>query len=268
MAYDRRHPRFNTLLLFLSSHWKFVTLSSQTGRGLLTDGYIKRPKFQRTIYQRYYTMFSSTFSTITQSTLLIVSLFGVGAMAVDAPITSCLANSASLTALADCFDAFTVPEQFYDQPKYDAAQPQGTERDDLRTVVTSLLGVDGDCSTIPIPTSLQSIYTISHFLNYCILHETSVPSGSYAKGWGYIVIPILQSQVSRNVHLSAPHPGYDGGTPQQAAAIFQATASRSLVVAGRTRDAFLQSSSCIPPVSASDPYYTTDPAHNNVGFVL
>jgi hypothetical protein len=90
--------------------------------------------------------------------------------------------------------------------------------------------------------------------------------GTYLKGWGFMVVPASRVAVSRSVHISAPHPGYDLGTVEQAASIFENTGSKSLLVPGRTRTAFLKSSDCIVPVSARQDYFMTDPAHNNVRF--
>ncbi|KIJ98830.1 hypothetical protein K443DRAFT_626384 [Laccaria amethystina LaAM-08-1] len=63
--------------------------------------------------------------------------------------------------------------------------------------------------------------------------------------------------VSRNVHISAPHPRFDVGTPAQAAYIFKATGSKSLLIAGRTPTAFLNLSPCISTASLSAPIKST-----------
>lgn len=77
-----------------------------------------------------------------------------------------------------------------------------------------------------------------------------------------MIVPARREAVSRDVHISAPHPGFDVGTPAQAAYIFKATGSKSFLMAGRTRTAFLNPSPCISTASLSG-YYETDPAHNN-----
>jgi hypothetical protein len=78
-----------------------------------------------------------------------------------------------------------------------------------------------------------------------------------------MIVPARRSSVSRNVHVSAPHPGYDLGTVEQAAAVYEATGANSLLVPGRTRTAFLENSACIAPTSPSQEYYKTDPGYNN-----
>jgi len=114
--------------------------------------------------------------------------------------------------------------------------------------------------------ALQGLYDIEVFRDFCILYETSAQCGTYLKGWGFMVVPAFGVAVSRSVHISAPHPGYNLGTVEQAASIFENTGSKSLLVPGRTRTAFLKSPDCIVPVSARQDYYMTDPAHNNVRF--
>jgi hypothetical protein len=88
--------------------------------------------------------------------------------------------------------------------------------------------------------------------------------GIYVKGWGFMVVPRLRTSVSRVVHFSAPHPGYNLATVQQAAFLFESTGSHSLLVPGRMRTAFLEPSECIPPASPSQQFCKTNPAHNIV----
>ena len=178
--------------------------------------------------------------------------------------TICLRHATSIVGLATCLDQFTIPPAFYDPLSYDLAQPIGSQREDWKDLTTRLLSVDGNCSITPIPLSLKGIYAVETFQNYCVLYESTSPCGNYLKGWGYMIVPSTQRGISRNVHISAPHPGYDMGTVQQAASIFSLTGSRSLLVAGRDRRAFLDPSDCIQPSSPSQSYYKTDPAHNDV----
>ncbi|PPQ94226.1 hypothetical protein CVT25_006652 [Psilocybe cyanescens] len=176
---------------------------------------------------------------------------------------SCIRTSPTITALVSCLDTFTVPHSYYDNATYSLAQPVGSQRRDWKLAVTTLLSVDGDCSATSVPLSLQGLYVIESFGGFCVLYETASRSGTYVKGWGFMIVPAFRPLVSRSVHISAPHPGYDLGTIQQAAYIFQSTGSNSLLVTGRTRTAYLNNSNCILPVSASQDYYRTDPAHNN-----
>jgi hypothetical protein len=178
----------------------------------------------------------------------------------------CLSNSVptTLVDLISCFDVYTVPRNTYaDEATYNAAQPNSEELAAWNTVVASLLTVDGNCGPALLPTKLNGIYTITLFTeasgkSFCVLSETQATGTHYARGWGLMAVPAKSAAVSRHVHISAPHPIYDPGTPQQAAANFGSTGAKSLFVAGRHRDAYL-ASSCV-----SAEYGKTDPAHDTV----
>ncbi|RUP44760.1 hypothetical protein BC936DRAFT_149040 [Jimgerdemannia flammicorona] len=81
----------------------------------------------------------------------------------------------------------------------------------------------------------------------------------YEKGWGVFVVPKTARQVSRFIHLSAPHPKWDLGTPQQAAYLFANSGAKSLLVDGRHRWAISTQSACISAGNHS----LTDPTHDN-----
>ncbi|KAF8890827.1 hypothetical protein CPB84DRAFT_1784621 [Gymnopilus junonius] len=177
--------------------------------------------------------------------------------------SSCLRTAATLEALVTCLDRFTVPHAYYDSMTYDLAQPVGTQREDWMSAIQALLSADGNCALTSIPLSLQGLYTVEPFQEYCVLYETASRCGTYLKGWGFFITPSSHRRVWRNIHISAPHPAYDLGTVQQAAAVFEATGARSLLVPGRKRTAFLSNSECIVPTSPKQDYYRTDPAHND-----
>ncbi|KIK00086.1 hypothetical protein K443DRAFT_7930 [Laccaria amethystina LaAM-08-1] len=80
-----------------------------------------------------------------------------------------------------------------------------------------------------------------------------------------MIVPERRVAVSRTIHISAPHPGFDIGTPSQAAYFFKATGAKSFLMAGRTRKAFLHPSPCISTTSQSG-YYDTDPAYKNIKY--
>ena len=181
---------------------------------------------------------------------------------------SCLSSSTTIDALVTCLEVFIVPAKYYSQATYEAAQPTSNQRDDWKDLINSFLSVDGNCSSIPIPLSLQGIYTVEAFNSMCVLYEPSIEKGVYKKGWGFMVVPRLRTSVSRTVHFSAPHPIYDRATVQQAAFLFESTGSQSLFVAGRTLLAFSEPSECVSSPSPSKQYYKTDPTHNNVTFFL
>ena len=177
---------------------------------------------------------------------------------------SCLNSSTTIDALVTCLEDFIVPSKYYNNETYEAAQPTSNQRDDWRGLIYSFLSVDGNCSSIPIPLSLEGIYTVEPFNTMCVLYETSSLEGVFVKGWGIMMVPRLRSSVSRTVHFSAPHPIYDSGTIRQAASLFESTGSKSLLVSGRVRSAFSEPSECASPIFPLKGYYKTDTAHNIV----
>ncbi|KAG5651064.1 hypothetical protein H0H81_009999 [Sphagnurus paluster] len=68
--------------------------------------------------------------------------------------------------------------------------------------------------------------------------------------------------IRRPIHISAPHPSFDLGTPYQAAALFKSTMAKSLLIAGRHRYASNMVSGCVRSPNPEKPYYVTDPTHN------
>jgi len=184
--------------------------------------------------------------------------------------STCVTTSRDLIALVKCLDTFTVLPQYYDEETYQDAQPTGIQRRDWKATINSLLHIDGNCSSISVPGSLSKVYSIQLFTplgserSYCTLLEKSVDCNGYPLGWGHFIVPATRSQVSRDIHLSAPHPKYDVGTLEQAAALFELSGARSLLLAGRTRTAFMEPSNCIRRQATTLPFYKTDPAHNKV----
>lgn len=171
---------------------------------------------------------------------------------------------ASLEDLIICFNGYTVPEKTYrDAAAYNAAQPNSVELSAWNAIATSLLAVDGTCRPELLPAALNDIYTITLFReidgkSFCILSEVQATEGHYMRGWGLMAVPATRTAVSRYMHISAPHPIFDTGTPQQAAAIFKNTGAKSLFISGRHRDAYL-SESCVSPQ-----YSKTDATHDTV----
>ncbi|KIK55961.1 hypothetical protein GYMLUDRAFT_47427 [Collybiopsis luxurians FD-317 M1] len=182
-------------------------------------------------------------------------------------------NNDTLVDLIDCLNNFTVGPDFYDTSSYAAAQPTSEQLNAWTSVVTSMLDSDTtDCSSILLPDSLSSLYAVTSFLDvttnkrFCVLAEaTSFTFGNqsyYTKGWGVMVVPALKRDISRTIHLSAPHPLFDIGTPQQAAAMFVLSGAHSVLISGRIRMAYEVSTDCIIPASPATIYCKTDPAHD------
>ncbi|KAF9259037.1 hypothetical protein L218DRAFT_974738 [Marasmius fiardii PR-910] len=179
----------------------------------------------------------------------------------------CIHNTSLVTLeeLIACYDPFTVPENFYNQKTYNAAQPTDAESTAWLGLVNELLWIDGNCTKVVVPPILNETYGVSPFHSYCVLHERKADRGAYVKGWGLMVVPDYRSSRTRTIHLSAPHPQYDLGTPEQAAALFEGVGGRSLSIPGRSRTSFMSATECVQPPSSdnSTVYYVTDPAHND-----
>jgi len=181
---------------------------------------------------------------------------------------TCLQNATStFEDLIACFDTYTVSKGYYSDETYAAAQPDAEELSGWEDLITSLLWVDGNCTSVIVPQSIADIYGVSLFTDpagphYCVASETTLVDGLYVKGWGLVVVPASREAIMRDIHLAAPHPAYDLFTPEQAGALFQSTGARSLLIAGRSREANLAPSDCVIPTSNTTIYYKTDPAHD------
>ncbi|RUO95778.1 hypothetical protein BC936DRAFT_143246 [Jimgerdemannia flammicorona] len=189
-----------------------------------------------------------------------------------------LGGVTDMLTLFDCLDVFTVQSNnwdvsssFTDLSRYNAAQPTAQQRTDFTATVTAMLNIDGNCSSVTVPTSISSIYAIRTFrdtsknTDFCVFYEKTSRQSfistrrEYEKGWGIFVVPKTVRQVSRFIHLSAPHPKWDSGTPQQAAYLFANSGAKSLLVDGRHRWAISTQSTCISAGNHS----LTDPTHDN-----
>ncbi|KAJ7058731.1 hypothetical protein C8F01DRAFT_281409 [Mycena amicta] len=179
----------------------------------------------------------------------------------------CLQTSTTFEALVACFDTFTVPPNFYTDDTYTAAQPAAEELQGWNDLVSAVLSVDGNCTSLTVPSPLADIYTISSFpddsgAQYCVASETYAENGAYAKGWGLFAVPATHNAIRLDIHLSAPHPQFDLFTPEQAGALFKAVGARSLLIAGRQRMSYAVPSDCVIPTDNTTVYYKTDPAHD------
>ncbi|XP_006464086.1 hypothetical protein AGABI2DRAFT_187461 [Agaricus bisporus var. bisporus H97] len=183
---------------------------------------------------------------------------------------ACFSTSQTLNGLAECLEDFTVLKGTYNRFTYLEAQPTVTQRDAWFKATYTLLYTDNNCTTSILPSAIQDIYAIDLFTDisgksFCVLYERTVNPCSklYEKGWGFAMVPASRAGVSRLIHISAPHPFFDGETTVEAAQIFSETGAKSLLVPGRMRNAFYAPSPCVQPSSKSSMYYITDPAHND-----
>jgi hypothetical protein len=180
-------------------------------------------------------------------------------------------NITNIVDLVHCLGGYTVPGDFYNESTYNAAQPTTSQRVDWASAVHNLLEVDLEetCRTEHIiPEGIRDIYSAISYKeqsnpgpSYCLLYEHTSYNGSYTKGWGFMLTRIDASRSS--LHLSTPHPWFDGDTPEQAGYVLADVGAKSLLVAGRHRRAYFGDSPCI---HGKVKYYATDPTHNNVRF--
>ena len=113
-------------------------------------------------------------------------------------------HSKTLERVTECLEEFIVPRGFYDRVSYDAAQPDISQRASWSSVISSLLHVDGNCSTIQVPDSLKGIYDVVTFTentgaSFCVFFELIADCHAYRKGWGAMIVPARREAVSRNV---------------------------------------------------------------------
>ncbi|KAL1704136.1 hypothetical protein EV121DRAFT_206490 [Schizophyllum commune] len=192
-------------------------------------------------------------------------------------------SAPTLAALAACYANYTVPAAHYDAASYATAQPNDYEALAFRAAIRRMLDISNgaaDCFGTVLPVALQAIYSVHSFVDqengeaYCVLAEKHVLNGHYAYGWGFMAVPDkkitpgaavhhLSPQHPRlDIHLSAPHPIFDGPVDTQAAALFTQARARSLFISGRHRRAFDAPSDCESESPTGTKYYATDPAHS------
>ncbi|KJA26599.1 hypothetical protein HYPSUDRAFT_198870 [Hypholoma sublateritium FD-334 SS-4] len=169
----------------------------------------------------------------------------IGAPPVDElPLTPTgfLVVSPNLDALVTCLDTFTVPHDYYRPLTYALAQPTSAQQAVFCDAVHALLTVDDDCAAGQVSSALVGLYAFAPFRDHCVLFETTSKCGTYAKGCGFAIALARASSVQWILYVSAPHSAYDLGTVEQAAAVYEGSGGRSLLVAGQKRTAFLASS--------------------------
>ncbi|KAL1759511.1 hypothetical protein FB107DRAFT_287724 [Schizophyllum commune] len=195
-------------------------------------------------------------------------------------------SAPTLPTLAACYANYTVPAAHYDAASYATAQPKDYEVLAFRAAIHRMLDISNgaaDCFGTELPVALQSIYSLHSFVDqengeaYCLLAEKHILNGYYAYGWGFMAVPDKKitpgssGQYPRftqhprlDVHLSTPHPIFDGPVDTQAAALFTQARARSLFISGRHRRAFEAPSDCESESPTGTKYYATDPAHSTV----
>jgi hypothetical protein len=119
------------------------------------------------------------------------------------------------------------------------AIPNETERTEFGAVVRAML--DGGCADIGLGPTLTGVYRVNTFTDigtnqaYCVLMEIgdANANGQIDKGWGTFIV---DSAATRELNVAVAHPLDDSRTEGEGLGIFQATRSRSLLLAGSRRD--------------------------------
>ncbi|KAJ3566746.1 hypothetical protein NP233_g6804 [Leucocoprinus birnbaumii] len=186
------------------------------------------------------------------------------------PTEECFQSAKTLVGLVDCLEDYTVLQGYYDQYSYLEAQPTIIQRKAWFNAVFTLLHTDNNCTSAIVPSAIRDVYSAAEFTDsdgqsFCVLYERTVcPCSRFVKkGWGFMVVPSSRDAVLRHIHLSGPHPFFDGETSEQATHLFKGTGAKSLLIPGRLRTAYPAPSACIMGPRKS-PYFMTDPAHNNL----
>jgi len=188
---------------------------------------------------------------------------------------NCHIEFTSVDTFVGCLHMHTVPDRFYNLTTYTIAQPSGpAEIDAWTTAVNNMLTIGCPGDAVERVPGLENDYVLARVTDsipfgktWCVLVETHTfndTTPAFRRGWGFVVTPYQTvTPATRSLHFSAPHPFTDANTPRQAAAVFERTGAKSLVVTGRHRRAYDEATSCskaLPP----DTFYKTDSAHDNV----
>lgn len=164
------------------------------------------------------------------------------------PILTCPAST-TLDTLVSC-----IRDQMPKSGSNGFVAPTAAQRADWQTLVTRML--QGTCEG-PLPASLAEIVQVRTFTDssngrsYCLLMEVRDRdnNGIVDNGFGTFIV---NSAATRELSHQAVHPIADGGTDDQAVALFRDTSSRSFLMAGSHRDANRAASTCRPNHPESD----------------
>ncbi|KAH7710413.1 hypothetical protein AAVH_22302 [Aphelenchoides avenae] len=175
--------------------------------------------------------------------------------------------------LNEFFEGFFAVENSVTLEQWNAALPTQQEKVEMTQLINLLYTLDTFDAIDPLeimqgfPTLSRSVVlTILDEGRYCVIHEP-VPCSArvgrlqcrlFPRFFGYAVIQ-ARRHAERLVHHSAAHFQSDGNVCNQSAAIFERTASRSIVVAGASRYAVMGHN----PSPCQPQFQVADAAHNN-----
>jgi hypothetical protein len=173
----------------------------------------------------------------------------------------CRTNKETTNDFVKCLSwkTFATDEESISADIWLKMQPTTEERQAFHDVVTSML-TEKDCMQATIPSALTDKVTIKTFKDSCVLMESETRSDMAQKifmhGWPMVFVRNIEDGV-RRLHQSAPHHRSDYNTDCEAAAMFDLTKSRSLVVSTLNRY------SCKAVPNACDHKYSVSDAGHN-----
>lgn len=180
----------------------------------------------------------------------------------------------TITGVVECLESFTVPnDTWINDSEFATAELTPSQLLDYTSRLDALLTdswLNLDCGDVP--KSLSAFVTIRPMTNsagsYCIIHESTFNGTRFTRGLPVVIVR-NRATTSRFIHISAPHPIWDTRSTVQAAAVYESTGARSLVIATRQRDAY-KKQGCAKykdgkPVT---PGWVTDGAHHDVRFLF
>ncbi|VDM37937.1 unnamed protein product [Toxocara canis] len=179
-------------------------------------------------------------------------------------VQSAIADFRSVQELNAYFEKFFARNQSISAKQWFSALPTPIERLQMKKLIKEVFSAkdyETHCSPSLLDNydALRGSITVTLFKrDFCVIHEL-VPSNNgslFKRFWGYVVI---SNRPERPVHHSAAHFESDGDVCNEAAAVFERTAGKSLVVAGANRFAVVgqETNSCQPTTALADA------AHNN-----
>jgi hypothetical protein len=173
---------------------------------------------------------------------------------------TCELASYSLDELVQC-----ITEHMPAAGSGDYVVPGTSVQNDWRMLVQDLVAINdiSECGTITIPTSLSGIYEVFPFYDafdgreYCVAMEVEDANDDQIvdRGWGTLIVNPMPE---RHLSIDIPHPVDDNDTEIQGIAVFKGVGAHTFVMAGASRYANAQQSSCQSGEAESDVAHSID----------
>uniref|UniRef100_A0A7E4UZ44 DDE Tnp4 domain-containing protein n=1 Tax=Panagrellus redivivus TaxID=6233 RepID=A0A7E4UZ44_PANRE len=183
------------------------------------------------------------------------------------------AQATSILEFNGVLEAHFARENQISKEQWEDALPTEYERTEAVGLVNYLMSLltfsnVTHSSVLSLFPRLRNFVNITFFEDkYAVVHEILRDDADnrslqpFSRYWGYVVITGRKYATKPYLHHSSPHFESDGDVGNQSAAIFEATASRSLVVAGASRYAVRDNNATNP---CAKNYAVADAAHNNL----